>query len=901
MQTLAPTGSIATTDATRKFCEGYFTFEFLGPTVVRGVSEPVEVYQVTGLGPLRTRLQRSASRGYTKFVGRQREMEALKHAAELAKAGHGQVVAAVAEAGVGKSRLFYEFKAVSQSEWMVLEAFSVSHGKATAYLPVLELLHDYFRIGSDDNARTRREKVGGKALMLDRALEDTLPYLFALLGLSEGEDPLTGMDAQMRRRRTHEVIKRVLLRESLNQPLMAIFEDLHWIDGETQALLNLLVDSIGTARMLLLVNYRPEYQHQWGSRTYYTQLRLDPLGREGAEEMLRSLLGDEQELAALKRLIIERTEGNPFFMEETVQKLLDEGALVRNGAAKLTRPVGELKIPPTVQAILAARIDRLPLAGKELLQTLGVIGKDLPLALLKVVTGKGEEQLEPMLADLQTGEFIYEQPSLAGTEYTFKHTLTQEVAYNSVLSARRRVIHDQTACAMERLYASQLETHYTELAHHCIHGSDAAKALRYAQLGAEQAAGRAAYPEATSMLEAGLKLLDKLPEGVERLRAELALRSIENTVAYIVYGSTSPQRENAVRRMCDLGEKIGETDQMLRGGISLSHFYFAQSESARGLELSGRCLELAATTQDAGLLAYARWTAGVLAVSCGKLREGVSYLEAGARGIDRRNRIVPLLGVLYGSAFPGWLALPFQLLGRGDEAVKLADDGLRHARESRHPFSLGLALIIKGLLAHFRREPEISRIYYEEAVTLSEENGFPTWLAAARFSHGRALAELGRLEQGIAEMEAATEDCHRLGVAMRHYRTALLAEAYVRMGRSEEALGTLNDVLSQIERTGEKREQAEVLRLRGELLLMRDGGAAEEAEHCFRAAIDVARTQEARWWELRASMSLAQLLATQGRPDEARAMLAEIYGWFTEGFDTADLKDAKALLDELSV
>ena len=288
-------------------------------------------------------------------------------------------------------------------------------------------------------------------------------------------------------------------------------------------------------------------------------------------------------------------------------------------------------------------------------------------------------------------------------------------------------------------------------------------------------------------------------------------------------------------------------------------------------------------------------------MSCGNLREGVSYLEAGARSIDRTNRIVPLLGVLYGSAFPGWLALPFQLLGRVDEAVKLADDGLRHARESRHLFSLGLALIIRGSLAQLRREPESARTYYEEAVTLSEENGFPTWLAAARFNHGEALAELGRLEQGIAEMEAATEDCRRYGVAVRHYRTALLAEACARIGRKEEALAMLNDVLAQIEHTGERREQAEILRFTGEVLLMRDGGATDEAERCFRGALEVAHAQEAKWWELRATTSLARLLAKQGQGNEARAMLAEIYNWFTEGFDTADLKVAKILLDELSI
>jgi AAA ATPase domain/Adenylate and Guanylate cyclase catalytic domain len=234
LQTLANPGSVAITEAVRKLVEGYFSLKRLGPARIKGVSEPVNVYEVTGLGPLRTRLQRSAGRGLTKFVGREREMEALKHAAEQAKSGHGQIVAAMAEPGVGKSRLVYEFKATSQSHWMVLETFSVSHGKASAYLPVIDLLRNYFKIASDDDERTRREKVTGRVLALDRNLEDTLPYLFSLLGIVEGEDPPAQMDGQIRKRRTLEAIKRIVLRESLNQPLMMILEDLHWMDEQTQ-------------------------------------------------------------------------------------------------------------------------------------------------------------------------------------------------------------------------------------------------------------------------------------------------------------------------------------------------------------------------------------------------------------------------------------------------------------------------------------------------------------------------------------------------------------------------------------------------------------------------------------------------------------------------------------------
>jgi predicted ATPase len=299
----------------------------LGPTSVKGVSERVSVYEVTGLGPLRTRLQRAAGQGLTKFVGREREMEALKHAAEQARAGRGQIAVVVADPGVGKSRLFVEFKAKNQSGWMVLEAFSVSHGKTSAYLPVVDMLHSYFEIRPEDDARKKREKTRGKVLALDRSLEDALPLLFGLLGINDDGDPLVGMESGSRRRRTLDAIKRILLRESLNQPLMLIFEDLHWTDSETQELLNLLADSIGNSKIVLLVSYRPEYSHQWANKTYYAQLRLDPLGRQSAEEMLDALLGSESEFT-LKRFIIERAEGNPLFMEEIVHALFEEGALI---------------------------------------------------------------------------------------------------------------------------------------------------------------------------------------------------------------------------------------------------------------------------------------------------------------------------------------------------------------------------------------------------------------------------------------------------------------------------------------------------------------------------------------------------------------------------------------------
>jgi tetratricopeptide (TPR) repeat protein len=893
MQALAPIGSIATTEQVRKLCEGYFAFKALGPTKVKGVAEPVNVFEVTGFGPLRTRLQRSASRGYTKFVGRQREMEAMKAAAEQAMAGHGQIVAAVAEPGVGKSRLFFEFKVKNQSGWIVLQAFSVSYGKASAYLPVIDLLHSYFGIESGDDARRRREKVTGKVIMLDRALEDALPYLFGLLSTVEGDDALAQMDAQVRRRRTLEAIKRILLRESLNQPLMVIFEDLHWIDEQTQEFLNLLADSIGTAKILLLVNYRPEYSHQWNSKTYYTQLRLDPLGRESAEEMLTALLGDGDELAALKRLIIERTEGTPFFMEETVQMLLDDGALVRNGTARLARPLAELKIPQTVQAILASRIDRLPPDAKDLLQTLAVLGREFPMSLIRAVVTKSDDELNRTLNDLQVGEFIYEQPAVGDTEYTFKHALTQEVAYHSVLIERRKVLHERAGEGIEAVFAEQLDDHLGELARHYSHSANVAKAIKYLQQAGQQAAQRSAYAEAVGHLTSGLELLNRLADDRERAQKELQLLlPLAQSLRWTKPGS--PETGRALVRAREICTLLGEGTELFAvlQGLQWHHLIRLDLKSAR--ELGEHLLTLAEGAGEPAKLMVAHAGQGLFLLLKGEFAAARDHLEQASPRFDWGQCD------FFGAFYPCFGAWALWVLGYADQALQWSREALASAERLSRPGPLSSALYLTAAFHMFLRDPDMAHERANAAMAIVVEQGIPYDSSFGDFARGWALAEQGHLAEGIAKMRRVVTAGEETGFATRPRWFAYLAEAYARSEGPGAGLEALAEGMALMERTGERMYEAELHRVKGELLLKQDDSNAAEAQSCFQRAIEIARKQSAKSWELRATMSFARLLDKQGKRDEARAMLAEIYGWFTEGFDTADLKDAKALLDELS-
>ena len=906
MQTLAPTGSIVITEQTQKLTAGYFDLKPLGPARIKGVTDPINVYEVLGTGPLKTRLQMSASRGLSKFVGRHAELEQLDKALELARGGHGQIVAAMAEAGVGKSRLFYEFKMRRQNECLVLEAFSFSHGKASAYLPVVDLLKTYFRIADRDDERTRREKVTGKVIALDRALEETLPHLFALLGIPAGDARIDEMDPSIRRRRTREAVKSLIVRESLNQPLIVIFEDLHWIDAESEALLNLLADSIGTAQILMMVNYRPEYRHNWGHKTYYTQLRLDPLGADNAGELLAAMLGDDAALDPLKAMIVERTQGNPFFIEEMVQVLFDQGVLVRDGKVSLARPLTSIEIPSTVKGILAARIDKLGPADKDLLQSIAVIGKEFPVDLVRRVVGMRDDALAPMLSNLQAAEFIYEQPAFPENEYTFKHALTQEVAYGSLLMERRRIIHERTANALEEMFAATLDDHLADLAHHYSRSANTSKAVEYLRRAAEQAALRSAYTDAIGYARETLRLIATMPESRERDQRELKIQMMLGPLLVSTQGLSSPEIPGNIARAQELCRRAGETPEIFGVMFALWSFNHASGQLRESRVIAEQLLTMAERVNSDLAVASSH---NALAASQLWMGEFSAARENSEKAIEIFSHDVPrYLPLMNAPVIPSACNIVWALHigGHADQAKRRIAEAQELAAQLRRPFSHAFVHLHTIVLNYFRREYADVRTRSETLIELSTEYGFPYWLAAGRMCLARTIAgeayarhDQDALERGLAMMKESVVNLAAANADLIYsFSFVLLAEVYLMMRRPEDGLRELERASQRADQMEHRLLEAEIHRIRGEAMLTLPNGD-DEAERSFRRAIEIAVRQQARSWELRGAMSLARLLAKKGRRDDARATLAPVFAQFTEGLDTSDLREAKTLLEEL--
>jgi class 3 adenylate cyclase len=895
MQSAAPAGGIVISEDTRHLVEGYFELRESGLTEVKGVAQPINVYEVIGTGPLHGHFDLAVRRGLTKFVGREHELEQMQHALELAMSGHGQMVAVVAEAGTGKSRLFHEFKATLPPECKVLEAYSASHGKSSAWLPVLELLRGYFGIQDVDDAAARRAKVGARITALEPVFSEALPYLWGLLGIQEGPDSLAQMDAPIRRQRTLDAIKRIIIRESLNQPTVVIFEDLHWIDSETQALLDLLADSIAGARLLLLVNYRPEYRHEWSGRAYYLQLRLDPLGGDNAAAMLEALLGNGADLDSLKRQVADRTGGNPFFIEEMVRALFEQGILAQNGTVKQIQPLVQAHLPVTVQGVLAARIDRLQAGDRDLLHMLAVLGREFPLGLVQRVSAVPSDELQWGLSRLQAGEFIHEQPAVNDVGYVFKHALTQEVAYNSILIERRKVLHERAAQALKALFIDSIDDHLVDLSFHYSRSGNDSQAIDYLIRAAEQAEQRSAYSQAAAYFQQALTRLNEKPAGPERDRKEIAIHRGLGDTAIVMSGYAAPEYEHHLTRRHELAQRLGDTTQIFYSLVWRSVLAAFRLELNKAQDIGWKLLGIADHEHDPnmqlqahGSLANILWLRGDFIGSCEHAEKGLVLFE------DKR---ILTAGQEHWRAACQFYACSCTIaLGFPDKGLRRALEFLAWARERAQLLPLAFALNSVATILAWRGEGGQALKYADAQLAVTAEHGFSNWHSFGQIVRGQALALSGKADEAITEIKGALDSLAATGAVVPGWAYANLALSYLAAGRPEEGLRIAVKGLE----TADHGSDAYLYNLHGELLLTSSSAKASNAEKSFRAAIATASIQCAKYAELCATTDLARLLAKQGRRDEARTMLAEIYNWFTEGFDTADLKEAKTLLDELS-
>jgi class 3 adenylate cyclase/tetratricopeptide (TPR) repeat protein len=868
MEQMALPGSVLLSGATLALAEGYVEVRSLGPLPVKGLAAPLEVYELTRAATVRSRFQAATARGLTRFVGRESELDQLRQALERAGTGHGQVVAVVGEPGVGKSRLYWEFTHSHRTQgWLILKSVSVSYGTATNYLPIIELLRVYFEIENADDHRKIREKVTGKLFSLDRQLEPSVSPMLWLLDAPVEDEHWKRLDPPQRRQRILDGVKRLLLRESQVKPLMVLFEDLHWIDAETQALLDSLVESLPTAHVLLLVNYRPEYSHGWGSKTYYRQLQIDPLPPESAETLLDALLGSDATLAPLKRLVIERAEGNPFFIEETVRSLVETGVLAGDrGAFRLTRVVQGLHVPATAQAMLAARIDRLAPEDKRLLQAASVIGTDVPFELLRAVADEPEERLRQGLAQLQATEFLYETRLFPDLEYSFKHALTHEVAYGSLLAERRRVFHARIVEAIERLSSDRLAENIERLGHHAFRGEVWDKALAYLRQAGAKATARSAYREASAYFEQALAALEHLPERGEMKEQAIDLRLDlrQSLMALAEFG----RMLDYLREAEGLAMSLGDQRRLGLVSMFMMILLWATGDPERALDFGQRAFAIAEALGDFTLQVGTNWRLGLVYSALGNYPRAIGHLRRSVASLEsdliyHEPFAVPSLPSVQSRTLLAWC-----LTERGEfaEAIALGEEGVRIAESVDDRTSLTAACSHVGLV-NLRKGDFVKAIpMLERGLELGKATDVAVWFPMAASALGQAHALSGRVTEALPLLEQAVEGRR----ASQALRVAYLSEGYLLAERTEEAFRLAERALTLSRDHKERGNEAWTLRLLGEIASHQNPPAVEKADDHYRRAMALAEELGMRPLVAHCHLGLGKVCRRTGQREQAQ-------------------------------
>jgi class 3 adenylate cyclase/tetratricopeptide (TPR) repeat protein len=881
MEQLAAPGSILLAANTLRFAEGYVDVRRLGPVPIKGMATRVEVYELLGASTRRPRMH-GRGRETSPLVGREVEVARLKEALKRAHAGDGTVVAIVGDPGLGKTRLCNELaRWAGEQDWLLLEASGVSYGRATPYLPLVELLRTFFGLESREDPRRVTEKVINRLLSADPGLEATLPPLLALLNLPTDDPGWQALDSSQRRRRTLDSLKRLWTGQASERPVCMVLENLHWVDSETQAFVDSMIESLPDHRVFLVVTHRPEYRHPWATKSYYSQIALAPLSVESSQRLARSLVGDDATLRPVHHLLMERAEGNPLFLEEMLRALVETAVLVgERGAYRLAQPLPTTQIPPTVQAVLAARMDRLSTQDKALLQCAAVIGKDAPLFLLEAIAGLDRDAVLDALGRLRSAEFVYETALFPELVYTFTHALTHEVAYATLLHGRRRILHQAVVRAIEARYPNHLDDHVDTLAHHAFHGELWREAATYLTQAGQKAFFRSAHGAAATRFREAIAALDRLPEDrtslEQRIDVRLALRN-----ALLPIGAV-PEVMARLGDAAALAEQIADRGRggWVCGYMSACHWSIGDYQAA--LIAAHRAIAIGRELPDDALYVYGNLALTWIHHSCGDYADGrraggeaVAYLRG-----DRLTARLPIPSVPAVLART-WLVSSLVELGEFAEAAELAHEAMRIAEAIGEPWSLADACLGLGVFRLRRGEAAEAVHVLERGVTTCRRYDIVVWLAPLTSSLGYARALSGRATEAVVLLRDAIEQADAAG--LRFYRTLAelwLAEALWLDGRLVEATRHASAALAQAKRYGEAGNEAYSRRLLGELHGL--GPTPIDAVAELRQALALATARSMRPLAAHCQVSLAATLGRLDRAVEARQLLTSALDSFRE-------------------
>ncbi len=900
MEGMASPGTILVSADTHRMARDFFRFEPLGKVSVKGKEEPLEAYELIEAGEVETRIEAAVAKGLTRFVGRKKEIAALKGAFEKAQSGSGQVVGIVGEAGVGKSRLFLEMRGMlPKKEYTYLQGRCLHYGGSMAYLPILDILRAYFDIEEGDREFVIKKKTEQKTAQLDETLKDVLPPLHDILSLKVDDEEYLKLEPQQRREKTFEAIRDLLIRESQSRPLVLAIEDLHWVDRTSEEFLTYLIGWLANAHILLILLYRPEYTHTWGSKSYYSQIWVDQLSMKTSAELVQSILEEGEVAPELRELVLNRAAGNPLFMEEFTHTLLENGSIQKKDHEYvLSTKASDIQVPDTIQGIVAARMDRLEDNLKRTMQVASVIGRDFAYRILNTITGMGEE-LKSYLLNLQGLEFIYEKSLFPELEYIFKHALTQEVAYNSLLLKRRKEIHERIGKAIEELYQDRLEDFYEVLAHHYSRSEGSEKAYHYLKLSGDKAVRSYSLWEAFRFYKEAINVLNKLPETEENKRRGIEVRLL---MAFPIMSLAYPEDSLEILQEGErLSKELGDERSLANFYSNIGFYYTIGGDPLLGRKYGENCFEEAEKIQDIELMAA---TAFDLCVSYNRAAQFLKVAEVAPRvlallestqreseSFGRGLNVYSVLLANYGTAMG--------TLGNFEEGEALCEKGLRYAREINDLYGIGVVEFYYSNLFLVKGDGEKLIEHSQEAIRYGEETQMVAILGLAWTSLGYGYYLLGELETARKHIERGLKTQTDTGlpfVLSLHYWA--LSNVHFDSGDLENARSCVEKALELAQTNNERSVEAESRMWLGRVLSKADISQADKAEECILHGIRIVDELKLIPLCSEGYLYLGELYADTGQKEKALETLKKAEAEFKEMGMDYYLRRTQAVLEQ---